>query len=334
MRTAIATANAGCSAPCKIAFQILAPVPPSGWFTITPSTPLPPITADRVFVDGATQTAFPGDTNAAGPEVALDGRLTNAGHGLELDSNCDAVVEGLSVGNFADHGIAVFGGPCSTRDTADARRIAHNDLGVDPTGFTAAPNLRGALANKVISILDNVISGNRYSGVWAWSGDATIDKNRIGTAADGKTPLPNGNGLRSVHQIDRRHAVPPDELRRRVRQCRRHRALRQRRPGRRRRAADLLPGCTQHQRRSVHREHSRRLAREVDQRHIVARPLPRLPPAGRAVDHAGVLRRRRYHHLGAEQCRASAVRTIHKRPELERRTITSCSGRSARFFSP
>ena len=193
LRDAIDTANAGCAAPCKIAFEIPPPVPASGWFTITPSTPLPAVAAHRVYIDGATQTAFTGDTNPAGPEIALDGRLTTAGHGIVLLSDCDAVVEGLSIGNFADHGVAFFGGPCRQFENPDAHRVAHDYLGVDPTGFTAAPNLRGVMANDAVSVTDNVISGNRRSGVWAWGGYPSVDNNRIGTAADGKTPLPNGN---------------------------------------------------------------------------------------------------------------------------------------------
>jgi len=193
LRDAIDQANGGCTTPCKIAFQIPAPVPAAGWFTIAPSTPLPAITADRVFVDGATQTALTGDTNASGPEIALDGRFAKAGHGLEVRSNCEAIVEGLSIGNFADHGIAFLGDVCRTITPADQHRVAHNYLGVDPTGSAAAPNLRGLLADSAYAVTDNVISGNRYSGVWAWRGNPSIRGNRIGTAADGRTPLPNGN---------------------------------------------------------------------------------------------------------------------------------------------
>ena len=192
LRGAIDQANAGCTTPCKIAFQIPAPVPSAGWFTIAPSTPLPAITADRVFIDGATQTAFTGDTNPAGPEIALDGRFTKSGHGLELHAGCDAIVEGLSVGNFVDHGLAFFAADCRSSTADDQRRAAHNYLGVDPTGAAAAPNLRGLMAEGAFVATDNVISGNRYSGVWMWRGTGSIDRNRIGTAADGKTPLPNG----------------------------------------------------------------------------------------------------------------------------------------------
>ena len=193
LRDAIGQANAGCTDPCRIAFEIPPPVPRSGWFTIAPSTPLPAITADRVFVDGRTQTAFTGDTNPRGPEIEIDGRFTTSGHGLEIDSKCEAIVEGLSIGNFTDHGLAIPATDrCKSPDYADQQRIANNYLGVDPTGAAAAPNLRGLLAENGSEVTNNVISGNRASGVWIWRGPVNIHRNLIGTTADGKSPLPNG----------------------------------------------------------------------------------------------------------------------------------------------
>jgi len=192
LRGAIDAANGGCSTPCRIAFEIPAPVPASGWFTIAPSTPLPPITADRVIVDGATQTAFTGDTNPAGPEIFLDGRFTKSGHGLEVRSKCDAVVQGLSIGNFSDHGLAMpKSNVCAVFDPADQHLVTHDYLGVDPGGVAAAPNLRGLLAENGAAINANVISGNRNSGIWIWQGAAGIHGNVIGATADGKSPLPN-----------------------------------------------------------------------------------------------------------------------------------------------
>jgi hypothetical protein len=180
LRDAITQANAGCNDPCRIAFEIPGPVPASGWFTIAPSTPLPPITADRVIVDGTTQTAFTGDTNPAGPEIFLDGRFTASGHGLEVRSRCDAVVQGLSIGNFSDHGLALPSPvACSVNDSADQHLVTHNYLGVDPSGVTAAPNLRGLLAENGCFVTGNVISSNRNSGVWAWRGSLAVNGNTI-----------------------------------------------------------------------------------------------------------------------------------------------------------
>jgi hypothetical protein len=197
LRAAIDEANRGCNEPCKIAFEIPAPVPDSGWFTIAPSTPLPPITAPRVFVDARTQSAFTGDTNPAGPEIAIDGRGTASGFGLESRSGCEGIIEGFSVGNVADYGIGMTSpARCQSSTTVDQHRVAHNYIGVDPAGIVAAPNQRGILVDTADSagaeIADNVISGNFFSGLWSWRSAIGVHRNLIGTAADGKTPLPNG----------------------------------------------------------------------------------------------------------------------------------------------
>lgn len=194
LRAAIDEANRGCSEPCKIAFEIPAPVPEAGWFTIAPSTPLPPITALRVFVDAKTQSAFTGDTNPAGPEIAIDGHATASGFGLESRSGCEGIIEGFSIGNVTDYGIAMTSSaPCQSTTTVDQHRVAHNYIGVDPAGMVAAPNQRGLLIdNAGAEIADNVISGNVFSGLWSWRSALGVHRNLIGTAADGKTPLPNG----------------------------------------------------------------------------------------------------------------------------------------------
>jgi hypothetical protein len=194
LRAAIDEANRGCSEACKIAFEIPAPVPEAGWFTIAPSTPLPPVTAPRVFVDAKTQSAFTGDTNPAGPEIAIDGHAMASGFGLESRSGCEGIIEGFSIGNVADYGIAMTSSArCQSSETVDQHRIARNYIGVDPSGMVAAPNQRGLLIdNAFAEIADNVISGNLFSGLWSWQSSLGVHRNLIGTAADGKTPLPNG----------------------------------------------------------------------------------------------------------------------------------------------
>ncbi|HEX6161267.1 MAG TPA: right-handed parallel beta-helix repeat-containing protein [Thermoanaerobaculia bacterium] len=195
LRAAIEQANACGSKPCKIAFEIAGSVPSAGWFTIEPATPLPTITAERVFVDGATQTKFSGDTNPRGPEVAIDGRLTASGHGLAIGSRCESQIQHLAIGNFRGHGIvSVIGAQCLSPNI-EARRIAHNYVGVDPSGTVARPNLRGVEVHSTggpFEITENVISGNSRSGVWSTRGGLYVRRNRIGTTADGTGPLPNG----------------------------------------------------------------------------------------------------------------------------------------------
>lgn len=200
LRQAIHDVNATCGEhPCRIAFEIPPPVPAEGWFTIIPATPLPHITAKRVALDGLHQTTFSGDTNPAGPEIAIDGRL--AGEGLVILSDCEAVVRGFAIGNFMENYGLWYGTDVRTRNDRcgfgwtlyDQNVVARNHIGVDPTGTVAWPNLRGLRADNAFgTISENIISGNRYSGIWAWRGALSILDNRIGTAADGVTPLPNG----------------------------------------------------------------------------------------------------------------------------------------------
>ena len=184
LRAAFDDANANCTpGPCRIVFEIPPPVPAEGWFTITPATPLPDVTAARVAIEGSRQTALTGDTNPKGPEIAIDGRL--AGRGLKMVTTCEAVVDGLAIGNFSeDQGLwvgthATTAGAC---DGLNARysEVKGNHIGVDPTGEVAWPNLRGLRLDFSGTIVrGNVISRNRYSGIWMWTGWAYIQENAI-----------------------------------------------------------------------------------------------------------------------------------------------------------
>ena len=174
-------ANAHCTpGPCRIVFEIPPPVPAEGWFTITPVEPLPAITADRVSVEGLRQTAFTGDSNPLGPEVAIDGHL--ARRGLKIVSRCEAVIEGLALGNFdEDYGLSFNAGAgCPEAYRPDRRAVASNTIGVDPTGTTPWPNLRGLnLDGALATVSKNVVSHNQFSGIGMWSGSAHFEHNRI-----------------------------------------------------------------------------------------------------------------------------------------------------------
>jgi hypothetical protein len=152
-------------------------------------------------VDGKSQTRFTGDTNTRGPEIAIDGR--RAHRGLEIHSPCMARVEGLVLGNFDEKQGLWFtkSGTCPSNVfsyASDVRLVMDNYIGTDPTGRVAWPNLRGLRGDFGSgSIRNNVISGNTYSGMWIWITEGRfesylIEENRIGVAADGVTPLPNG----------------------------------------------------------------------------------------------------------------------------------------------
>jgi hypothetical protein len=195
LREAIDAANSQCGeVPCKIAFEIPGPPASDGAYVIAPSTSLPPLTTSRIFIDGRTQTAFGGDSNKGGPEISLDGRFTRGVRALEISSSCEAVVEGLAVGNFDEHALFIYeSGRCATPSMNDARRVANNYIGTDARGTEARPNLRGVyVAGSGFELLNNIISANRRSGAWVDAHSFTAHENLIGVAADRTTPLPNG----------------------------------------------------------------------------------------------------------------------------------------------
>ena len=180
LRAAIDEANASCTpGPCRIVFEIPGPVPAAGWFTITPSAPLPAITAARMSLEGNRQTAFTGNTNPKGPEIAIDGRFAH--RGIHMLSPCEGVVSGLALGNFdEDQGLWIAtGSDCGNR--FDRREVVDNHIGVDPSGEVAWPNRRGLRADGAIglTVSRNVISRNQFSGVWLWRGAATFTGNLI-----------------------------------------------------------------------------------------------------------------------------------------------------------
>ena len=192
LRATLIEANARClgDVQCHIHFAINEPVPPSGWFTIRPRTPLPEITAQAVTLDATTQAAASGDTNKLGPEVLLDGSALTSGNGLVLRENGAAGVAGFAIGNFPENGIHGL--------TADSNLFsfgfAANYIGVDPTGTRAMPNARGImLAGGYGGMSKNVISGNVHSAVFLWDNRSfQFFDNRVGVAAHSDDPIPNG----------------------------------------------------------------------------------------------------------------------------------------------
>lgn len=188
LRATIDEANASCNpGPCKIAFEIPGPVPPEGWFTIDPRTPLPAITAARVAVDGLWQTRFTGDTNPHGPEIAIDGH--RALEGLQMRAPCEAIVQGLALGRFfTGYGLTFASGTCESIAAGDQKLVTRNHLGVDPSGTVAWPNLRGLDVDGFALVEENVISRNLLSGVWWWRGTAArFVRNTI--AANGRSGI-------------------------------------------------------------------------------------------------------------------------------------------------
>jgi hypothetical protein len=204
LRQAILDANAQChgSDPCAIVFR-MDRASPNPWKTITINSPLPALTASRIRIDGATQSAFFGDNNPDGPEVEITGRGLTDGDGL-LVTNCGVEIANLAINGFLRNGISVAeplpSSPCPIKGTF----LHHLFIGTDPTGTIARPNARGIgtsfanghdfnSAGAAGVIQDSVISGNLHSGIFGLSGRLNIGRNRIGVKAHSDDPLPNGN---------------------------------------------------------------------------------------------------------------------------------------------
>jgi parallel beta-helix repeat protein len=200
LRAAIEAANAACrdATICKIAFRLSDT--PGGFATIRVLTPLPAVTATSLAIDGTTQTRKFGDHNGGRPPIFLDGSASSEGNGLTLSSPCVTNVQALAIGNFPDSAIALDnpGPPCAFKTLGEFREIAGTYIGVDPTGTHAAPNGRGVFMSwadyyPFYTIRDNVISGNRRSGIFLQrAAYTTIARNIIGLDAGHAHALGNG----------------------------------------------------------------------------------------------------------------------------------------------
>lgn len=195
LRQAILDAALPCrNAPCAVFFNIPPPVPDSGWFTIRLQTPLPPMPA-FMDIDGASQSAFTGDTNRDRPEIEIRGDLLQDGDGLLFQGLCEAYVSNLVISGFPRHAIALSGenNIFQCRDEGGEFIpvvIEKNILGLDPSGKIGAPNLRGIWIDSVplATIENNLIAGNVRSGIFIThhSSEFEVDDNRlIGNGASG-----------------------------------------------------------------------------------------------------------------------------------------------------
>jgi parallel beta-helix repeat protein len=183
LRQAILDSNATNSLD-TITFQISG----SGVHTITPLTPLPPLT-DPVVLDGTTQPGYAGQ-----PLVELNGASAGNNAGLRVLAG-GSTISGLVINRFGGSGIQVEG--------PGTNSILGNYIGTDPTGTINRGNgLEGVwLYNSSGNVVGaaflgqgNLISGNADAGVYVLNGsNNTITGNLIGTTATGDAPLGNAN---------------------------------------------------------------------------------------------------------------------------------------------
>jgi CSLREA domain-containing protein len=209
LRDAILAAN-GTAGADTIAFNL-----PSGQLTITPTTPLPPIT-ETVTIDGTTQPGFDGTpiVELNGAAISSDCCIVEFESGLTLMPQADNnTIRGLVINRFTTptwgSGIDIR---ASLTDSSDNNVIEGNFIGTNTAGTAAQGNLFGlvirGLNNTIGGTTDaarNVISGQTGSaGPGAPHAAVVIDGvadntdvlgNYIGTDASGEAALPNNFGV-------------------------------------------------------------------------------------------------------------------------------------------
>jgi hypothetical protein len=216
LRDAIEEANARaeCSVlyPCVIGFRISALPPQSGVFTIRPKSPLPALRRSGVWLDGATQREFAGDSNPSGPEIEINGAECPECNGLEVHPAAERseqiLIRDVVINGFAGHGILVS---ASDLGTSVVAYVDGSYVGTDPTGTRAVPNggsgihVENAFAQigawrEVIGRQSsgNLIGGNGGDGISLQSGGfIAAFGNLIGTDVTTLYPIPNRNGIRT-----------------------------------------------------------------------------------------------------------------------------------------
>jgi CSLREA domain-containing protein len=188
-REAIKAANANVPGTDLISFNIPGP----GVKTIAPTSTLPTIT-DSAIIDGYSQPGASENTAPVGTNAVLLIELSGAeqitfGVAL-LRLNSPSVVKGLVINRSKSFGIFVNSN----------NFIEGNFIGTDPSGTVALGNLSdgiltsgsGNVIGGTLLASRNLISGNG-NGMQLAGGASqnVIQRNLIGTAADGTTPLGN-----------------------------------------------------------------------------------------------------------------------------------------------
>ena len=201
LRQAIADANSSPNGaePDSIAFDI----PGDGPHTIRPLTSLPAIYGGLI-VDGLSQPGADCEAWPATLQIVIDGQQAGANaDGIQIQEGGGATVRGLVVHRFTNEGFDVEGEGGNTFEC--------NFVGTDVTGMTAMPNgddgFNVASSDNVIGGAEpsarNLISGNGGDGIDVDGFNElgrddvavrnVIQGNYIGVAADGESPLGNGD---------------------------------------------------------------------------------------------------------------------------------------------
>ncbi len=163
--------------------------------------PVANITVQNIIVTGAKRYGIHLDparsstvsdctvTGSASYAIFINGKFGPADHNT---------IQNCTVGNNSSLGIVV------NRPNANNAVIRNNRVGTNAAGTAAAPNTGAGIAlftgANNVTITGNIISGNTLQGIF-FDGTAqavshnTITNNKIGTAADGVSPIPNVQGI-------------------------------------------------------------------------------------------------------------------------------------------
>ncbi len=190
-----------------IAFNI--PAADSGFdgavFTIKPHAGFD-LFDDGTTIDGATQTAFTGDTNPWGPEIVLDGSEAGGSGGVSIGNSSHNTIRGLVIHSFQNAAIQFS---IWSTGSPDHNRVVGCYLGTDATGTLALGNgSQGVAVNgngNVIGGPDpadrNVMAGNLLFEIqvggpgWPASTGTIVEGNFIGTDRTGTSALGSVRGV-------------------------------------------------------------------------------------------------------------------------------------------
>ena len=181
LRQAILDANGAGAGPHTIAFAI-----GSGPQTIPLLSALPKIT-NAVMIDGTTQPGYAALSNLRKlPLIEIRGGNAPAqAHGLVIEAD-DVTVRGMRINRFGGSGIVT---------TARRSTISATAIGIAHGGLTAAANAGDGIdcdGCEDAVIRENTISGNGGAGIAVDAANGiSIERNRIGMASDGWTPIGN-----------------------------------------------------------------------------------------------------------------------------------------------
>ncbi|MGO9597807.1 MAG: beta strand repeat-containing protein [Isosphaeraceae bacterium] len=172
--------------------RVLFQIPGSGVHTISPTSPLPPIT-EPVMIDATSQPGF--NPQTAIPVIEINGVNAGAGaSGFEVDAG-SSTIEGFLIDRFQNDGIAL---------KSDGNLVADNEIGADAAGTPGLGNQAAGIGvggtNNTIggtgAGAGNLISGNTAEGIFIQVGGNLVQGNMIGTNVAGSAA--QGNGLSGI----------------------------------------------------------------------------------------------------------------------------------------